>query len=967
MTRLARFPLAASALALLFACHGDRAVMPPLGVPSAAISDGAHGETHKHFFFLPPMVPDPSHLFTPDAFNQHLRPVVEICEWDGSACVLPLLARFTMTDGPGSETVRLSIEDKHYIVNWHTNESGLSTGKTYRIRVFGSAGGLGSTALGFADVELSDTPGKMKKTQATQSDEETTVDLVDGRTLPIKFRIESGAYCKDTSDCVEAVVDNSGGTVTTSTGFAGARFPENWLPLGFDEVVVIIERVRVSAKEPCLPTDLQQFEGCYRYETDPPNIGNFRETVIVGQCIEPAAADREDIQLHQFDPDDPEAGVRPLKSVAASFIDEANCQGNFTPSSFAAGPFGSLFQYAGSGWRAVRKLVWVKPLFAANEGLGGETGSWSNIGWARNATLQVLSAADQTAIVGTEVSSAPIVKVVTTHPAEAPVGGAQVLFTIVGGGGNVAGLDAAFVTTGGDGLASVPWTTGAKLTEAENRIMVSTPFVDNSPLFFTAAPLIRQNDPTIGCPEDPASGHGFQIVFDWNDVPGATGYQIVVALEGAAQPAVDESVDDSEFTHTACNTFVIDENLEGWRWRFRAQEGGETFGEWSVWFSFAFAPCRLAGDTPCFAPAPSLAWSVLSTGEAHSCGVTTAGAVYCWGRNEFGQRGDGTTTSSMTPVAVSSDLEFASVSAGLLHTCGVTTAGAAYCWGFNSSGQLGDGTTTSSSSPVAVSPELGLVFASVSTGQHHTCGVTSGGVAYCWGLNNNGQLGDGGVTTQHVPVAVSGEHVFASVTTGAVHTCGVTIDNGAAYCWGRGEFGRLGDGTATTQLRPVAVSGEHQFASVSGGEAHSCGVTTSEVVYCWGDNTFGQVGDGTTINRLDPVAVSLELGPLFTALSARGIHTCGVATSGAAYCWGSNGQGRLGDGTTTDQHQPVAVSGELELLFTSVSAGGSHTCGVTTTGAAYCWGSNADGRLGDGTTTTRLTPVRVSEPAVPIS
>jgi alpha-tubulin suppressor-like RCC1 family protein len=382
-----------------------------------------------------------------------------------------------------------------------------------------------------------------------------------------------------------------------------------------------------------------------------------------------------------------------------------------------------------------------------------------------------------------------------------------------------------------------------------------------------------------------------------------------------------------------------------------------------------------SSSTP-VAVAGGLTFSSVSTGAGHNCGLTTAGEAYCWGDNYFGELGNGSTTNSTRPVAVAGGLTFASVSADAFRSsCGVTTAGEAYCWGFSRS-----------TTPVAVAGEI--TFASLSAGANHSCGVTSAGVAYCWGFNDSGELGDGSTTNSETPVVVAGGLRFGTVSAGTGHTCGVTAA-GAAYCWGRNVHGELGNGSMMNSSTPVAVVGAPRlndagiagpgpgltFASVSAGALHTCGVTTAGLAYCWGDNQYGALGDALATGSVEPrsTPVAVAGGHIFATVSAEAVprgsspdgllqhHTCGVTTTGAAYCWGSNFFGELGNGSTNWISFPGAVGGDL--TFASVSAGGEHSCGLTTAGGAYCWGGNYRGELGIGSdTSATFWPTRVSIP-----
>ena len=354
--------------------------------------------------------------------------------------------------------------------------------------------------------------------------------------------------------------------------------------------------------------------------------------------------------------------------------------------------------------------------------------------------------------------------------------------------------------------------------------------------------------------------------------------------------------------------------------------------------------------------------SEITAGDQHACALDPDGAAYCWGYNRMGQLGDGTGTDSRAPVAVAGNLRFKALSAGRYFTCGLTSAGATWCWGDNSRAELGDGTTGKGGdtenrlAPVEV---LGAIkFEELVTGQLHVCGRTATGETWCWGVYSSGELGNDASPDQPQPTRSAVGLVFDSLAAAGSSSCGLAA-GGVTSCWGNNTFGQLGNGTKSNapQPAPSQTVGPVRFTSVAMGRAHACGLDAEGAAWCWGGNTYGQLGDGTKDERLTPTAV---LGDhRFSALTGGTTHTCGLARDGAAWCWGANSVGQLGDGAgnaAEDRLSPVAVAGGI--AFTRLSAGEEFTCGLAKDGSAYCWGSN--GVLGNGTRDASTEPVLVS-------
>ena len=358
------------------------------------------------------------------------------------------------------------------------------------------------------------------------------------------------------------------------------------------------------------------------------------------------------------------------------------------------------------------------------------------------------------------------------------------------------------------------------------------------------------------------------------------------------------------------------------------------FSVMALILGLALAACGdTNGPTQPNPPSP-FRFSSVSAGSFHACGVTLQGNAYCWGSNREGQLGDGTQIESRVPVRVAGGLSFASVSAYLTRTCGLTVGGDVYCWG----GPLGNVNTS------LTLLAGGVVFATLD----RNCGVAVGGEAYCFaGLN---------------PVRTGADLRFTSVSRDW-QTCGIAVD-GELYCWGR----RLRpDGTDL----PQKVAPGLRFVSVAVANGHSCAVAENNAGYCWGTNTYGQLGVPQHQLKQRPSGMEYVAEPTrisgnhsFASIDTGGVKTCGATVDGDAYCWGSNGGGVLGigssDGIFDDPPSyhptPERVLGGLK--FTSVTVGGQVACGVTVAGVAYCWGH----RTGNRDAPTSYVPVPVSAP-----
>lgn len=338
----------------------------------------------------------------------------------------------------------------------------------------------------------------------------------------------------------------------------------------------------------------------------------------------------------------------------------------------------------------------------------------------------------------------------------------------------------------------------------------------------------------------------------------------------------------------------------------------------------------------------------VAAGAFHTCALSSAGAVKCWGYGYNGQLGNGgNSTVSATPVAVTGlSSGVVALAAGLQHTCALTSAGGVKCWGGNSFGQLGTGSTTDTNTPVDV---VGLTsgVVAITAFSTQTCALTDAGGVKCWGDNSNGRLGNGSTTSSATPVDVSGlTSGVTSITTGGAHACALT-GAGAAKCWGWNLYGQLGNGSLDSSSTPVDVSGlPGGMKAIVAGSLNTCALTGAGGVKCWGANNTGQLGtDG-----LNYSATPLDVGGLasgITALSGGEAFSCVLTGTGGVKCLGAGAWGQLGNGIFDNRGSPQDVAG-LASGVTAITTGYQHSCAVKSSGVVTCWGRNNGGQLGNG-------------------
>jgi alpha-tubulin suppressor-like RCC1 family protein len=357
----------------------------------------------------------------------------------------------------------------------------------------------------------------------------------------------------------------------------------------------------------------------------------------------------------------------------------------------------------------------------------------------------------------------------------------------------------------------------------------------------------------------------------------------------------------------------------------------------------------------------------IASGLYHTCILLSDGTIQCFGSNVHGELGDGTRTDSSIPVEVIGITTATAITAGggvrrEGHTCALLSDASILCWGDNGNGQLGNGTTKRSPSPVPVTGITTATAIAAGSGRGgHTCAVLSDGTARCWGDNRRGQLGNGTTTSSSTPVEVTGIATAIAIAAGGGDEVGFScalLSDGTIQCWGSNRNGQLGNGETQRSLTPVPVSGISTATTIAAGggaiTAHACALLSDDTIKCWGDNQSGQLGNGTTTGSSTPVEVTgITTAMAIAAGGGRHGHSCALLFDGTIKCWGSNRNGLLGNGTTTNSSIPLEVTGintgvAIDASTSlSLCGGGGFSCALLSDGTVKCWGDNIQGPHSD--------------------
>jgi len=317
---------------------------------------------------------------------------------------------------------------------------------------------------------------------------------------------------------------------------------------------------------------------------------------------------------------------------------------------------------------------------------------------------------------------------------------------------------------------------------------------------------------------------------------------------------------------------------------------------------------RMSADKP--KQVGSTTWARLNVGASYTCGVQSNHSLWCWGLNDAYQLGQSDNEERLLPTQIGSGNDWRDVSAGGKHTCAIKTDGSVWCWGYNVFGQVGIGTDDMYVvEPHMVGTDRDWRMAKV--GGYHTCALKASGSMWCWGANTYGQLGLGDTDSRDVPTELAGTWSNLTPGTDGEHTCAIQAEQirtrGTLWCWGNNDEGQLGTGDRIYRDVPTQVGHSDKWYALGAGFRHTCATVRAghgaQLLYCWGDNRFGQLGIGTRDRQKTPARV--DGTPWVSPAGGYG-HTCAI-TLDKLYCWGSNADGQLGVGDTYDRLDPTQV------------------------------------------------------------
>ena len=362
-------------------------------------------------------------------------------------------------------------------------------------------------------------------------------------------------------------------------------------------------------------------------------------------------------------------------------------------------------------------------------------------------------------------------------------------------------------------------------------------------------------------------------------------------------------------------------------------------------------------------------WQWLTAGPLHICAIDTERGLWCWGDNWSGQLGNGNFTDSIQPIRTDANTEYVMVAAGDFHTCASKQDQSFLCWGHNSYGQLGSGSNQNHTNEYFLLPQqsgsMASDWVSIDVGLDHVCGIRNGGTLWCWGDNSSGQLASGSFVGSALPRLIRNHYNWTQVSSGAYNSCGIKTD-GSLFCWGWNFNGQIGNGNFFSggATAPRAIESTPAWQSVTNGDYHTCGIRDDNTAWCWGSNSDGQLGDGSwdadgaaDIASPNPVNTTL----LWKSLTAGSGHNCGIAMDDMIYCWGWNAYGQLGTGDNTLQPLPTPIANNS--TWKKIDTKLSHTCAIKSDDTLWCWGYNVAGQLGNGDigdTTNQTIPVAVA-------